>query len=202
MAAKGTGTQKQVEGEVRQIVAFIEETTGLRSRWNGGVRVVDSDTAALLSPVPFLAKKDWGCGITLLETTTGAGRWRSLLHEALHSVSVGLTEPDYRRLRLWEEAVVETLQRMYRPALLRHLGLDIAESRFAIVEATWPYNRAMEALGRIAAERPEVPAREFLEQILRTPLPDRPAFAFAWGRQAADFAQFKRVYAAASGILR
>ena len=91
---------------------------------------------------------------------------------------------------------------MYRPTLLRHLGLNIAESRFAAVEATWPYNQAMEALGRIAAERPEVPTREFLEQMLRTPLPDRPAFAFDWGRQAADFAHFKRVYAAASGILR
>jgi len=68
------------------------------------------------------------------------------------------------------------------------------------VEAAWPYNRAMEALARIAAERPEVPAREFLEQMLRTPLPDRPAFA--WGRQATDFGHFKRVYAAASGILR
>jgi len=91
---------------------------------------------------------------------------------------------------------------MYRPALLRHLGLDIVESRFADVEATWPYNRAMEALGQITAERPEVPAHEFLEQMLRTPLPDCPVFAFGRGRQGADFAHFKRVYAAASGILR
>lgn len=60
------------------------------------------------------------------------------------------------------------------------------------LEAIWPYNRAMEALGRIAAERPEVQVREFLEEMLRTPLPDRPAFAFEWGRQAADFAHFKR----------
>ena len=202
MATEGNGTEDQLEGEVQQIVAFVEGMTGLRSRWNGTVRVMDTTTAALLSPVPFLAKKEWGCGITLLETATGDGRWRSLLHEALHSVSVGLIEPDYQRLRLWEEAVVETLQRMYRPVLLRHLGLDVPENRFASVEAIWPYNRAMEALARIAAERPDVPTREFLEQMLRVPLPDRPAFAFAWGRQAPDFDHFKRVYAAASGILR
>lgn len=164
---------------------------------------MDAVTAAMMSPSPFLAKKDWGCGITLLDTTvSGDGYLRSLLHEALHSVSVGLTEPDYQRLRLWEEAVVETLQRMYRPALLGRLGLDIAESRFLAVEAAWPYNHAMDALGRIAAERPEVPYREFLEELLWTPLPDRPGFVFVWGRQAADFARFKRIYAAASGILR
>jgi len=192
-----------VEDEVRQVVAFVEETTGLRSRWNGTVRVMDVATAALVSPTPFLAKKEWGCGITLLETTVNSdGRWRSLLHEALHSVSVGLTEPDYQRLRFWEEAVVETLQRTYRPARLRRLGLDIAESRFSTVEVAWPYNPALDALARIAAERPEVPLREFLEEMLWTPLPSRPAFVFAWGRQAADFDRFKRVYAAASGLLR
>lgn len=202
MAADETEVQERMESEVRQVVAFVEETTGLRSRWNGSVRMVDVGTAALMSAIPFLARKDWSCGITLLETTTGDSRWRSLLHEVLHSVSVGMTEPDYRRLRLWEEGTVEALQRMYRPALLRHLGLDIVESRFTVVEAAWPYNHAMEALGRIAAERPEVSAREFLEQMLRTPPPDRPAFAFAWGRPAADFAHFKRAYAVASGILR
>jgi len=120
----------------------------------------------------------------------------------LHSVSVGLTEPEYQRLRLWEEAVVESLQRLYRPLLFQQLGLDVPESRFTVLEALWPYNHAMAALGRIAAERPEVPVRELLEAMLRTPLPDRPAFTFEWGRQAADFNHFKRVYAAASGLLR
>ena len=71
---------------------FVEETTDLLSRWNGMVRLLDAATAALLSLSPFLAKKEWGCGIILLETTLSSdGRWRFLLHEALHSVSVGLT---------------------------------------------------------------------------------------------------------------
>ncbi len=197
------GRQRQVEGETRRLVALVEEATGLRSRWNGTVRVIDVATAALTSPTPFLAKKEWSCGITIVETTLNSeGRWRSLLHEALHSVSVGLTEPDYHRFRLWEEAVVEMLQRLYRPVLFRRLGLAIAESQFRTIEENWRYNRAVDALAQIAAARPDVPLREFLEGMLRTPLPDRPAYAFEWGRQAADFAMFKRIYAAASGVLR
>ena len=107
----------------------------------------------------------------------------------------------YDRFAPWEEAVAESLQRLYRPLLFQQLGLDVPDSRFMALEAIWPYNRALEALGRIAAERPEVQVREFLEEMLRMPLPDRPAFAFEWGRQAADFAHFKRV-CAASGLLR
>ena len=195
--------QSQVEDETRRLVALVEETTGLRSRCNGTVRVIDAATAALTSQTPFFAKKEWSCGITVVDTTLGSdGRWRSLLHEALHSVSVGLTEPEYRRLRLWEEGVVETLQRLYRPVLFRRLGLAIAESQFRAVEEHWRYNRAVEALAQIAAERPDVPPRDFLEAMLRTPLSNRPAFAFEWGCRSADFARFKRVYAAASGILR
>lgn len=202
------GAGRTIIEEVRQIIAFVEAATGLPSRWNGGLLVLEDGTgeartAQMLSRVPYLAKKEWSCSITVVESVLQDDqRWRTFLHEALHSVSVGLTEPDYQRLRLWEEAVVESLQRLYRPLLFRRLGMDLDESLFQPFEAVWRHNRAMEALARIAAERPEVPTREFLEGMLRTPLPDRPAFVFAWGRQAADFDHFKRVYAAASGLLR
>lgn len=110
------GTQKQVEDEPRRLVLLVEEVTGLRSRWNGTVRIIDVATAALTSQTPFFAKKEWSCGITLVETTLNSERrWRSLLHEALHSVSVGLTKDSYDLFAPWEEAVVETLQRTYRP---------------------------------------------------------------------------------------
>lgn len=197
------GRQKQVEDETRRLVLLVEESTGLRSRWNGTVRIIDSATAALTSQTPFFAKKEWSCGITVVETTlNNEGRWRSLLHEALHSVSVGLTKDSYDLFAPWEEAIVETLQRAYRPPLFRRLGLRVAESQFRDVELNWRYNQAVDALAQIAAERPSVPLREFAEELLRTPLLDRPAYAFNWGRQAADFAKFKRVYAAASGLLR
>ena len=203
-----SGAGRTIVEEVRQIVAFVEEQTGLTSRWNGGLLVLtdgtgEARTAQMLARVPYLAKKEWSCAITVVESVLQDDqRWRTLLHEALHSVSVGLTEPDYQRFRLWEEAVVESLQRLYRPLLFQQLGLGVDEAVFQPFEAVWRHNRAMDALGRIAAERPEVPTRDFLEGMLRTPLSNRPAFVFAWGRQAADFDHFKRVYAAASGLLR
>ena len=183
---------------MRQIIAFVEEATGLPSRWNGGLLILEDGTdevrtAQMLARVPYLAKKERSCSITVVESILQDDqRWRTLLHEGLHSVSVGLMRDSYDRFAPWEEAVAESLQRLYRPPLFQQLGMDVPDSRFMALEAIWPYNRAMEALGRIAAERPEVQVREFLEEMLRTPLPDRPASAFEWGRQAADFAHFKR----------
>ena len=98
--------------------------------------------------------------------------------------------------------LVESLQRHYRPFLLANLGIDVPESQFALRETTWRYNPAIAALTRIGAERPDVPLHDFMELLLRTPLPDRPAVAFEWGREATDFGRFKRIFAAASGILR
>jgi hypothetical protein len=205
---QSAGAGRTIIEEVRQIIAAVEEFTGLPSRWNGSVLILadasgEDRAVGMLSRVPYLAKKEWNYGITVVESIlSDSRRWRTLLHEALHSVSVGLNQPDYERYTLWEEAVVESLQRLYRPLLFGRLGLAIEETQFKPMEAVWRYNRALEALGRVAAERPEVPGQEFLEQLLGTPLLDRPAFAFEWGRQSADFEPFKRVYAAASGILR
>ena len=41
------GKQRQVEDETRRLVVLVEEATGLRSRWNGTVRIIDLATAAL-----------------------------------------------------------------------------------------------------------------------------------------------------------
>ena len=202
------GFGKTIVAETKQIVTAVEELTGLTSRWNGGILILadasgEARTAGMLSRVSFLAKKEWNCGITVLETVLQDDlRWRTLLHEVLHSVSVGLTEPHYQRHAPWEEAVVEYLQRLYRPLIFARLGLELEESLFQPFESIWRYNRALEALGRIAAERSEVPVQKFMEDMLRTSLPDRPAFAFEWGRESADFYHFKQVYAAASGFLR
>ena len=194
--------------EVRRVVTFVEETTGLPSRWNGGLLILADSTdeawsAQVMPRVSYRAKKEWSCSITVMESIVQDDqRWRTLLHECLHSVSIGLTEPSYQRLRLWEEPVVESLQRLYRPLLFRHLSLVVDERQFQPPETTWLYNQAIDALKRIATQRPEVPLRQFLEEMLRIPLPNRPAFVFDWGRGAADFEHFKRVYAAASSVLR
>lgn len=63
-----------------------------------------------------LGEKRWGCDILFhADLTNNPLRWRTLLHEVLHSVSAGMTEQDYRRFRGWEEGVVEWLQRRWRP---------------------------------------------------------------------------------------
>ncbi|HZP80311.1 MAG TPA: hypothetical protein VFB21_01615 [Chthonomonadaceae bacterium] len=194
----------RVQDEVRQIVAAVEEITGLPSRWSGRLNVVSSQEADLQANRPFSAKKEWNCHISIVDVLVNKDeRWRSLIHEALHSVSVGHQEQDYRQFRGWEEGVVEWLQRRYRPDILNRLGLSIPEETFARAEATWLFNPAIEALQRIAAQLPMASELAFFETLLKTPLKDRLAFVQAWGmREAQDPKQFMRVLAASSGVLR
>ena len=106
---------------MRQIIAFVEEATGLPSRWNGGLLILEDGTdeartAQMLARVPYLAKKERSCSITVVESILQDDqRWQTLLHEGLHSVSVGLMRDSYDRFAPWEEAVAESLQRLYRP---------------------------------------------------------------------------------------
>lgn len=196
------GQQETITEEIRRVVAEVEALTGLRSRWNGNVTVLDDRTAAMFSPEPYSAKKEWGCSITVVTSVAAEdGRWRTLIHEALHSVSVGLTPQSFLLFPYWEEAVVESLQRLYRPSLLKNLGLALTEEVFAATEAKWRYAAPVSALRRIIAELPGMTEQEFLERLLRVPLASRKTTVFGWGRGAADFQRFKRIYAEASGHL-
>lgn len=190
--------------EVQQIVTAVELRTGLRSRWNGEAAVIDSVSALMLSRTPFLAKKEWSCRITVLDQIVGSElRWRSLLHEVLHSISAGNREADYSTFIGWEEGVVESLQRLYRPELLKEIGVDVAEAVFAETEQNWVYEPFITALRRLNAELPNVSEQEFMETLLRTPLAQRSAEVLTWGkRDAADPAAFVRVFAQVSGQLR
>jgi len=194
----------KIRQEVQAVVTAVENRTGLRSRWNGQLNVVDQATADFLSHQRFNAKKEWSCGITVVEgITEDDRRWRTLIHEALHSVSVGLTESDYSRYRGWEEGIVEWLQRCYRPDVLRSLHVRISEAFFVELEKDWLYEPYIDALERIAGQIAEVPAQMFFEKLLQTPLKERAAFVLSWGlKEAVDAAKFKRVFAEASGKLR
>lgn len=197
-------TLLRVQDEVRQIVTAVEEITGLPSRWNGRLNVVSSLEADFQASRPFSAKKEWNCDISLVDLLASKDeRWRSLLHEALHSVSVGHREQDYRQFRGWEEGVVEWLQRRYRPGILNRMGVSIPAETFVGAEVAWLFNPAIEALQRIAAQLPIASELAFFEILLRTPLKDRLAFVQAWGvREAQDPKQFMRVLAASSSVLR
>ncbi len=123
-------------------------------------------------------------------------------HQTLHSVSVGLIPHEYQNHLGWEEAVVEGLQRHWRPAILARLGVPADEATFAETEVAWVYEYYLTALRQIAAEiAAVVPEPQFFLALLKTPLKDRKAHALAWGRRSPDWERFKRIYAAASGVL-
>ena len=195
---------ERLTNEVQKIIAAVEQRTGLSSRWNGEVVVVDSISALLLSRKPFLAKKEWSCRITRLEQIASSDlRWRSLIHEALHSVSAGNREADYVAFIGWEEGVVESLQRLYRPELLKEIGVSIPETVFTEAEQNWAFEPFIVALRRLHAELPNVSEQVFMEMLLKTPLYRRSAEVLAWGkRDAADPAAFVRVFAQVSSVLR
>lgn len=196
-------TTERLIAEVQAIVEFVEARTGWRSRWNGDVVVADS-VFMLLARTPFLAKKEWNCRIVVLDRIVESDlRWRVLLHEVLHSVSAGSRENDYRAFIGWEEGIVEWLQRLYRPDLLREIGVDAPASVFAAAEQNWTYEPHITALRRLHAALSDVSEQTFLETLLKTPLAQRPAEVMAWGkRETLDVPGFIRIFAQASGILR
>ena len=193
---------EQVRDEFERVVSAVEEMTGLKSRWNGEVRVIQPQEQ-LFAPRLFTARKDWDCGLTVIYGL-GANdtRWRVFIHEALHSVSVGLNNQDSGAHRGWEEGPVEMMQRRLRPDVLARLGRTSAEATSAHMEMGWPYEPYVIALRSLVAEFMDVEEGDFLRTLLGIPLRERKTYVFAWGRRdAADFDRFRRVYAAASGVL-
>jgi hypothetical protein len=112
--------EEQIRGELERLQPLVEEITGLRSRWNGAVELV---------PTPgYRGAKRFSCAIVLDASLVGDDtRWRTSIHELLHSVSAGYVPSDYRSLRGWEEGVVEQLQRLIRPSLLARVGVVVPE---------------------------------------------------------------------------
>lgn len=190
--------QEQVEEETRRLVALVEEMAGLHSRWNG--RIVLLEDAAML---PLLGRrvsgeKRWGCDILLhSDFVNDPLRWRTLLHEVLHSVSVGMNEQDYRRFRGWEEGTVEWLQRRWRPRILRLLGVGVLEEAFVMAERFWPFNKYLEAL-QVLQQAAGLDAELFYRDLLRTPLALRLGAVRAMGNEP----EFLPLFAQTIGKLR
>ena len=74
--------QAQITNEIGRMVPIVEELTGLPSRWNGTVEIVPL--------TDFFGKKLFSCSIQIADTAAASeARWRTLIHELLHSVSAG-----------------------------------------------------------------------------------------------------------------
>jgi hypothetical protein len=128
-------------------------------------RVIRPDgTIGILRPV-------WGAG--------GAVRYRTVIHEALHSFSPLMTPRQYQEMIGWEEGVVESLQRLLRPAVLRIMGLAIAESDFAPIDESHKFNAYIAALEELRIGT-ILTATEFNVRLLSTPIEQRVETVHRW----------------------
>jgi len=152
--------------EVAAIIALLREMTGLPSRWNGRIELVQG--------VNYKGLKSFTCAIKINTILAGQDlRWRTLIHEGLHSVSSGLTQPDYQQFRGWEEGVVEQLQRLLRPSILANLNIAVPEEVFTQDEDKHRFNVYIDALETLRGAVGEKDAGGFYLWLLAIPLRER-----------------------------
>lgn len=158
--------EAQVQEEIARIVLIVEELTGLPSRWNGRVELVPD--------AQFRGKKLFSCAILLnAALAQHPVRWRTLIHEVLHSVSAGYIRADYDALIGWEEGTVEQLQRLLRRQVLSKLAITLPEATFVEVETRHSFNRYIDALENVRNAL-QAPSPVFYFRLLSVPIVDRP----------------------------
>ena len=144
--------ETQVLEELKAVRDAVERLTGLRSRWSGSVVLMDGRETVSMKGYPLLAEKRWNCDIVLDAAVPDLPvRWRTFLHEMLHSISVGLNEADYNRFRGWEEGVVEHLQRLLRPERMNPYVQALDELRLSL--GSEPLHFYLHLLGVPLAQR-------------------------------------------------
>lgn len=185
--------------ELARIMPLLSEWTGLPSRWSG--------TVELVATTEFYGKKPFNCDI-LIRTSLADDpvRWRTLIHEAIHAFSVGLTRTDYSQFTGWEEGVVEQSQRLLRKTLLQNLNVVVADEVFQQKEVDHAYNgyiQALEGLRQVVSPAHE-PPELFYKTLLATPLKARPSLVWRLGLSLAGTrrADFFRLFSSASSVLK
>lgn len=158
--------EAQVHDELSRIISVLEELTGRRSRWTGGVEL--SDDADIRGKISWQGDISINRLLAITEL-----RWRTEIHEALHTLSEGLTPSSYLDLTGWEEGVVEQLQRSLRPAILAKVGVEVHEAVFLTIEQGHEYNLYIASLENLR-ETLSLPAPEFYVRLLETPLSSAP----------------------------
>ena len=163
---------QQLHADVRAIVVEVESLTGLKSNWSGTVTIgTDVDASGL--PL-YLGAKPWNCDITLHQSLLALpSHYSTLLHEAFHSVSVGLNKTDYELFRWWEEAVVEQCTRLFRVEIFARAGLP------APPDARTSYTNKVILLEALR-QRTRQTEQNFYLAMLQTPLRDRETVTLQW----------------------
>lgn len=186
----------QITDEIAAVTDFLEQWLGRRSRWNG--------TVELSSASDNYGQALWNGSISIDRIVAQTDlRWRTLIHEALHHFSVGLTPPTYFELYGWEEGIVEQLQRIHRPEILLSQGMDIPQAIFAAAEKSHEFSEYVEALESLRLALGQ-PIFDFYHSLLATSLKNRPAHIIGLGRLLPPeyFRDFQRIFATAFSKLR
>lgn len=182
--------------EVNALVVVLTRLTGLPSRWNGEISLVPG--------ADFKGKKRFSCGIELhADLANQEVRWLTLIHEVLHSLSVGYVASVYQDFPGWEEGVVEQLQRYFRPLVLAELGILGDTKTFLTVEKSHKYNVYVQALERLRLLI-DVEAIPFYLDLLRLPIKQRSVYVYGLGRHFTGNRKFEYLHAfsASNAILK
>ncbi len=178
-------------------MAVLGELTGLDSRWNGEVE--------LSQDIRAYGRKPFSCRIVLNERIAEQPvRWRTLIHEALHSFSAGYNSGDYRAWRGWEEGVVEQLQRLLRPSVLAQIAVTVDEAVFQSVEEGHTFNEYVEALERLREATDSRTSQEFYCELLATEIKNRPGLILSRRFQLpqGERETFLRLFSQANSVLK
>ena len=159
-----------MEGELqlalRQIVNVLEELLDRPSRWNG--------RALLAQSLSFSGMAHYDGSISINEAVYADPnlRWRTLLHETLHTFSPQYTRFEYSMAPGWEEGVVEAMQRLIRPQVFASLGITVDNKTLLETEAKHPYNAYVAVLEDIRQCLSDTPLI-FYQTLLACPLTER-----------------------------
>lgn len=159
-----------MEGELqlnfRQIIQALEDILGRPSRWNGNL--------ALERELSYSGMAHYDGSITISELVCADPnlRWRTLIHEALHTFSPQYTRHEFLMARGWEEGVVEQMQRLLRPQVMAALGVEVDEAELATVEASHSYNVFITLLEDLRQRLGDTPF-SFYRMLLASPLLER-----------------------------
>ena len=158
--------------QVAEIIDWLKQHTGLVSRWNG--RIHTSDDIDINGLPAFSAKKEWDCEIAVHQSVLQtSGLFETLVHECLHSVSVGMEPLPYFRYRGYEEGTVELATRLLGPQIAISMKFPGAfDSRVS-------YNRYVQLLEKLRMETGK-DEQDFTLALLRTPLAYREQTVVEW----------------------
>ncbi len=182
--------------ELQQVRLLLEERIGRPSRWSGNL--------LLTSDPDIRGAKPFRCDIVLHESLTGQEvRWRTIIHELLHTFSAGYNRRDYDIAPGWEEGVVEQTQRLLRPALLTRLVVTVDETVFEQVEASHRYNGYLQALETLRKPL-NIPPRVFYLGLLSEPIHNRGNSILRRGMAmpSVQRAAFVMLYSVSNAVLR